>query len=70
MIKGLPPPTEVEEYRNTAEILRDLAAQTQFGKPAANSLTVPTISNDWQPSPTTNLKLGFKRFARINASSF
>jgi hypothetical protein len=32
MIKGLPLPTEVEEYRNTAEILRDLAAQTQFGK--------------------------------------
>jgi hypothetical protein len=30
--KGLPPPTEAEEYRNTAEILRDLAAQTQFGK--------------------------------------
>jgi hypothetical protein len=32
MIKRLPPPTEAEEYRNTAEILRDLAAQTQFGK--------------------------------------
>ena len=32
MIKGLPPPTEAEEYRNTAEILRDLAAQTRFGK--------------------------------------
>jgi hypothetical protein len=32
MIKDLPPPTEAEEYRNTAEILRDLAAQTQFGK--------------------------------------
>jgi hypothetical protein len=32
MIKVLPPPTEAEEYRNTAEILRDLAAQTRFGK--------------------------------------
>ena len=32
MIKGLPPPTEAEEYRNTAEILRDLAAQTRFCK--------------------------------------
>ena len=32
MIKDLPPPTEAEEYRNTAEILRDLAVQTQFGK--------------------------------------
>ena len=32
MIKNVPPPTEAEEYRNKAEILRDLAAQTQFGK--------------------------------------
>jgi hypothetical protein len=32
MIKHLPPPTEAEEYRNVAEILRDLAAQTRFGK--------------------------------------
>jgi len=32
MIKNLPPPTEAEEYRNTAEILRDLAAQTRFCK--------------------------------------
>jgi hypothetical protein len=32
MIKVLPPPTEAEEYRNTAQILRDLAAQTRFGK--------------------------------------
>ena len=31
MIKNLPPPTEAEEYRNTAEILRDLAAQMRFG---------------------------------------
>jgi hypothetical protein len=30
MIKNLPPPTETEEYRNTAEILRDLAAQARF----------------------------------------
>jgi len=32
MIKDLPPPTEAEEYRNTAEILRDLAGQARFGK--------------------------------------
>ena len=32
MIKVLPPPSEAEEYRNTAEILRDLAAQTLFDK--------------------------------------
>jgi hypothetical protein len=32
MIKNLPPPSEAEEYRNTAEILRDLAAQTRFDK--------------------------------------
>ena len=32
MIRNVPPPTETEEYRNTAEILRDLAAQTRFGK--------------------------------------
>jgi hypothetical protein len=31
MIKHLPPPTEAEEYRNTAEILRDLADQVRFG---------------------------------------
>ncbi len=32
MIKDLSPPTEAEEYRNVAEILRDLAAQVRFGK--------------------------------------
>src|SRR5215472_19024141 len=32
MIKDLPPPTEAEEYRNAAEILRDLAAQARFGR--------------------------------------
>ena len=31
MIKDLPPPTEAEEYRNMAEILRELAAQVRFG---------------------------------------
>jgi len=30
MIKDLPPPTEAEEYRNMAEILRDLATQVRF----------------------------------------
>ena len=32
MIKDLPPPTEAEDYRNAAEILRDLAAQARFGR--------------------------------------
>jgi hypothetical protein len=31
MIKDVPLPTEAEEYRNMAEILRDLAAQMRFG---------------------------------------
>jgi hypothetical protein len=31
MIKDLPPPTEAEEYRNMAEILRELATQVRFG---------------------------------------
>ena len=31
MSRNFPPPTEAEEYRNTAEILRDQAAQVQFG---------------------------------------
>jgi hypothetical protein len=31
MIKEVPLPTQAEEYRNTAEILRDLAAQMRFG---------------------------------------
>jgi hypothetical protein len=30
MIKEFPPPTRVEECRNTAEILRELAAQLRF----------------------------------------
>ena len=30
MLKELPPPTKAEEYRNTAEILRELAAQLRF----------------------------------------
>ena len=30
MIKDLPPPTEAKEYRNTAEILKDLAAPVWF----------------------------------------
>jgi len=30
MRKDFLPPTEVEEYRNTAEILRDLAVQVRF----------------------------------------
>jgi hypothetical protein len=30
MIKDLRRPTEAEEYQNTAEILRDLAAQMRF----------------------------------------
>jgi hypothetical protein len=31
VIRDLPPPTEAEEYRNMAEILRDLAAQVRYG---------------------------------------
>src|SRR5215469_7433099 len=31
MSKDFLPPTEAEEYRNTAEILRDLAEQVRFG---------------------------------------
>jgi hypothetical protein len=32
MINDFSPPTEAEEYRNLAEILRDLAAQMRFDK--------------------------------------
>lgn len=39
MIKDLSPPSEAEEYRNTAEILRDLAAHTRFGKTRNELLT-------------------------------
>jgi hypothetical protein len=63
MIKVLPPPSEAEEYRNTAEILRDLAAQTRFDKTRNELFILPTISIGWLPSPSINLKLGFKRFA-------
>jgi hypothetical protein len=30
MLNELPPPTKAEEYQNTAEILRELAAQLRF----------------------------------------
>src|SRR5262249_17881544 len=30
MLKELPPPTKAAEYRNTGEILRELAAQLRF----------------------------------------
>ena len=63
MIKVLPPPSEAEEYRTTAEILRDLAAQTRFDKTRNELFILPTISIGWLPSPSINLKLGFKRFA-------
>ena len=32
MIRDLPPPAETQEYRNMAEILRELPAQTRFSK--------------------------------------
>ena len=40
MIRHLPPPTEAEEYRNTAQILRDLAAQMRFGNPRSELVTL------------------------------
>jgi len=49
MIKHVPPPTAPEEYPNTAEILRDLAAQTRFSKRRNELLTVPKISMGWLP---------------------
>ena len=65
MIKDLPPPTEAEEYRNTAEILRDLAVQTQFGKTRSELFNCAENLDRLAalPSPSINLKLGFKRFA-------
>ena len=65
MIKDLPPPTEAEEHRNTAEILRDLAVQTQFGKTRSELFNCAENLDRLAalPSPSINLKLGFKRFA-------
>jgi len=65
MIKDLPPPTEAEECRNTAEILRDLAVQTQFGKTRSELFNCAENLDRLAalPSPSINLKLGFKRFA-------
>ena len=65
MIKVLPPPSEAEEYRNTAEILRDLAVQTQFGKTRSELFNCAENLDRLAalPSPSINLKLGFKRFA-------
>jgi hypothetical protein len=42
MIKDFPPPTEAEEYRNTAEILRDLAAQVRFGSTRTELVSLAT----------------------------
>ena len=61
MIKDLPPPTETEEYRNTAEILRDLAAQTRFGKTrnelfdCADNLDRLAALAEYQPAATVQL---------------
>ena len=40
MIKDVSFPTEAEEYRNTAEILRDLAAQMRFGNTRSKLVTL------------------------------
>ena len=48
-IKDLPPPTEAEEYRNTAEILRDLAAQVWFDIHTMRSSASPRTSICWPP---------------------
>jgi hypothetical protein len=41
MIRDLPPPTEAEEYRSMAEILRDLAAQVRFGNTRSELVNLP-----------------------------
>ena len=64
MIKDLPPPTEAEEYRNTAEILRDLAAQVRFGSTRTELVSLAENldqlathadpARDWQPPRATS----------------
>lgn len=68
MIKDLPPPTEAEEYRNMAEILRDLAAQVRFDNTrnalvslaenldrlAAHAEGQISRAGDWSPSRATS----------------
>jgi hypothetical protein len=61
MIKDLPPPAEAEEYRNTAEIIRDLAAQVRFGTTRSELFN---CSISWPTSPSPKLKLWFRRFPR------
>ena len=61
MIKVVPPPSEAEEYRNTAEILRDLAAQTRFGKTrnelfnCADNLDQLALLAEHQPEATVQI---------------
>ena len=47
MIIDLPPLTETEEYRNTAEIFRDLAAQVRLTEHAQSSSASRQISIGW-----------------------
>jgi hypothetical protein len=74
MIKVLPPPREAEEHRNTAEILRDLAAQVQFGSTrnelvnladnldrlAAHAERRGCGNHDWSPSLAVSEKSALK----------
>jgi hypothetical protein len=68
LIKDLPPPTEAEECRNTAEILRDLAVQVRFyntrsalvslaenlDRLAARAEGQISRATDWSPLPATS----------------
>ena len=67
-IKDLPPPTEAEEYRNTAEILHDLVAQVRFDNTrdalvsfawnldllAAYAEDQISRATDWSPPPAAS----------------
>src|SRR5215831_2982224 len=70
MIKDLPPPTEAEEYRNTAEkscetwlLMRGSAGH------ATNSSIMPIISIGWPLLPSTDLELPSERFAPLSDGS-
>ena len=57
MIKDLPPPTEAEEYRNTAESCETWLLKRGSTGHATNSLIMPIISIGWPVLQSTDLKL-------------
>jgi hypothetical protein len=69
MIKDLPPPTEAEEYRNTAEILRDMAAQARFGRTRIELFNYADNLDRLASLPEPRSQVTSERFAPLSDGS-